>query len=498
IDQKRPPRVAFRLLRESGTLKTEAAFLMTECKTEQYKFHALGSREVVGHFDGGDITSDAGGLLLREVEKRTGIIRGFAACFQDRRDPRFTEFTVEELVAQRIYGLDLGYEDLNDHDQLRSDPALAVMVGKEDVKGEKRRLEQDRGKALAGKSTLNRLELTAAGPFSSDPYKKIGRDDAAIDRLFVDHFLESHEKPPLQIILDADATDDPIHGHQEGRFYHGYYDCYCYLPLYIFCGEFLLCARLRRADIDASAGTVEELKRIVAQIRQKWPKVRIVLRGDSGFCREEILSWCESNGVDYVIGLAKNDVVIREIKKELEKAHQKFEKTGKARAHLQGFPVPHEGQLEPQATRHCQSGAFGKRIQSTVCRDIVAETTDGSPVYLRAHVLCARRYGEPDQRATVGTLRRPHQHRDDARQPASALLFIGRLSADARLAPVRIEGYRVGSCPMRHDSFEAAQDWRTDSGHCAPGSGFAWPVVIPTRRSSHRVYTNLQSLPLRY
>jgi hypothetical protein len=303
---------------------------MTECKTKQYEFHALGTREVVGHFDGGDITSDAGGLLLREVEQRTGIIRRFAACFQDRRDPRFTEFTVEELVAQRIYGLALGYEDLNDHDQLRSDPALAVMVGKEDVKGERRRLEQDRGKALAGKSTLNRLELTEAGPFSTDPYKKIGRDDAAIDRLFVDHFLESHEKAPLEIILDADATDDPIHGHQEGRFYHGYYDCYCYLPLYIFCGEFLLCARLRRADIDASAGTVDELKRIVEQIRQKWPKVKIVLRGDSGFCREEILAWCEGNGVDYVLGIAKNAVLIREIEKELEKAQKKFEKTGKA------------------------------------------------------------------------------------------------------------------------------------------------------------------------
>src|SRR5437867_11173416 len=207
---------------------------MTECKTEEYEFHPLGNREVVGHFDGGDITTDAGGLLLREVEQRTGIIRRFAACFKDYRDPRFTEFTVEELVAQRVYGLALGYEDLNDHDQLRSDPTLAVMVGREDVKGEHRRVEQDCGKALAGKSTLNRLELTEAGPFSSDPYKKIGRDDAAIDGLFVDHFLESHEKPPLGDHSGCGCpTDDPIHGHQEGRFYHGYYDCYCYLPLYI-------------------------------------------------------------------------------------------------------------------------------------------------------------------------------------------------------------------------------------------------------------------------
>src|SRR5437773_1493992 len=173
---------------------------MTECKTEQYEFHALGNREVVGHFDGGDITSDAGGLLLREVEKRSGIIRRFAACFQDRRDPRFTEFAVEELVAQRIYGLALGYEDLNDHDQLRSDPALAVMVGKEDVKGEHRRVEQDRGKALAGKSTLNRLELTGAGPVSTDPHKKLPRTDAPIDRRFVDHFLESDKTRPRQTI----------------------------------------------------------------------------------------------------------------------------------------------------------------------------------------------------------------------------------------------------------------------------------------------------------
>ena len=142
----------------------EAAFLMTECKREQYEFHALGNREVVAQFDGGDITSDAGGLLLREVEKRAGIIRRFAACFRDYRDPRFTEFSVEELVAQRVYGIGLGYEDLNDHDRLRSDPAMAVVVGKEDPKGEHRRVEQDRGKALAGKSTLNRLELTGAGP----------------------------------------------------------------------------------------------------------------------------------------------------------------------------------------------------------------------------------------------------------------------------------------------------------------------------------------------
>jgi len=302
---------------------------MTECKPEQFQFHRLGNREVVAQFDGGDITTDAGGLLLREVEQRTGIIGKFAACFRDYRDSRFIEFTVEELVAQRVYGIALGYEDLNDHDRLRSDPALAVMVGKEDLKGEHRRLDEDRGKALAGKSTLNRLELGSAA-FSIDRYKKIRRDDEAIDRLFVDHFLQAHDEPPSQIILDADATDDPLHGNQEGKFFHGYYGHYCYLPLYIFCGEFLLCARLRPSNIDASAGVIDELKRIVGQIRQKWPKVKIVLRGDSSFCREAILAWCEGNGVDYVIGLAKNAVLIREIDKELKKAHRKFQKTGKA------------------------------------------------------------------------------------------------------------------------------------------------------------------------
>src|SRR6059036_3299647 len=299
---------------------------MTECKPEQFQFHGLGNREVVAQFDGGDITTDAGGLLLREVEQRTGIIGKFAACFRDYRDPRFIEFTVEELVAQRVYGIALGYEDLNDHDRLRSDPALAVMVGKEDLKGEHRRLDEDRGKALAGKSTLNRLELGSAA-FSIDRYKKIRRDDEAIDRIFVDHFLQAHDEPPSQIILDADATDDPLHGNQEGKFFHGYYGHYCYLPLYIFCGEFLLCARLRPSNIDASAGSLEELQRIVAEIRQTWPEVKITLRGDSGFCREELMSWCETHRVDYVLGLAKNQRLKTEIAPELEQAAAEYAAT---------------------------------------------------------------------------------------------------------------------------------------------------------------------------
>jgi hypothetical protein len=320
--------VAFRLLREVRNAETEAAFLMTECKPKPIEFHPLGSREVVSHFDGGDMTSDAGGLLLREVEQRTGILREFGACFVDYRDPEAVEHRVQDLVAQRVYGLCLGYEDLNDHDQLRADPLLAVMVGKEDPKGEDRREPRDRGKALAGKSTLNRLELTRADAGSTERYKKIVMQPEAIDQLLVDHFLNAHARVPLQIVLDLDATDDPIHGHQEGRFFHGYYDGYCYLPLYIFCGEFLLSAQLRTADIDPAKGALMDLQRIVKQIRKKWRRVPILVRGDSGFCRDAIMAWCEREGIDYIFGLAKNPRLLKEIEAELKAAEEESAKTG--------------------------------------------------------------------------------------------------------------------------------------------------------------------------
>jgi hypothetical protein len=301
---------------------------MTECKPKPFEFHPLGSREVVAQFDGGDITSDGGGLMLREVERRTGILKKFAACFVDHRNPEAIEHPVEDLVAQRGYGLCLGYEDLNDHDELRADPLLAVMVGKADPKGEHRREARDRGKALAGKSTLNRLERTGADVGPGERYKKIVMQPEAIDRLMVDHFLAAHEKAPLQIILDLDATDDPIHGHQEGRFFHGYYDCYCYLPLYIFCGEFLLSAQLRSAKIDPAKGALTDLQRVVAQIRKKWRRVPILVRGDSGFCRDAIMDWCERQGIDYVFGLAKNPRLLKEIAEELKAAEVESAKTG--------------------------------------------------------------------------------------------------------------------------------------------------------------------------
>jgi hypothetical protein len=301
---------------------------MTECNPETIEFHTLGSREVVAHFDGGDITSDAGGLLLRDLEQRTGILKRFAGCFVDYRKPEAIEHSVEELVAQRVYGLCLGYEDLNDHDQLRSDPVLAVMVGKTDPKGAKRREAGDRGKALAGKSTLNRLERTTADANAEERYKKVVMQPEAIDGLLVDHFLEAHKRAPMQIVLDVDSTDDPVHGHQEGRFFHGYYDSYCYLPLYIFCGEFLLSAQLRTADIDPAKGALLDLQRVVAQIRSRWEKVPILVRGDSGFCRDAIMSWCESEGIDYVFGIAKNPRLLKEIAEELKTAEAKCLETG--------------------------------------------------------------------------------------------------------------------------------------------------------------------------
>ena len=302
----------------------------TQCNQEFLEFHPLEQREVRGGFDGGVITSDAGGLLLREVEKRTGIIQQFAACFRDHRRAERIEHGVEELVAQRVYGLALGYEDLNDHDELRRDPLLGVLAGKADPSGQSRARRRDQGKALAGKSTLNRLELTAAEVKEKELYKKIALDFTAVDKLLGDLFLQAHGEPPPQIILDLDSTDDPLHGNQEGRFFHGYYGHYCYLPLYIFCGEHLLCARLRTADGDWAAGSVEELARLVQQIRQAWPEVGIVVRGDSGFCREELMAWCEANQVDYVLGLARNERLQAEIAAELAQAAEQYCQTGRA------------------------------------------------------------------------------------------------------------------------------------------------------------------------
>jgi hypothetical protein len=295
-------------------------------------FQAHGTREVTAAFDGGWVTSDGGGLLLREVEERLGIVRSFAACFSDHRDPDAIEFSVLELLRQRVMGLALGYEDLNDHERLRHDPLLALLAGRKDVTGQDRRDEQDRGKPLAGKSTLNRLELTPAGADADSRYKKIVAHIEGLQDALVDVFLrlKAKQEVPQELVIDFDATDDPIHGDQLGKFFHGYYKSYCFLPLYAFCGDWPLAAILRPSNIDACAGTVDQLRRIVPKLRAAWPDVRIVIRGDSGFCRESIMRWCEENGVDYLFGLAKNKRLIRAIGKELHEAKEQFEQTGAA------------------------------------------------------------------------------------------------------------------------------------------------------------------------
>ena len=311
--------------------------MKTECSQLAFDFQPLAARQVVADFEGGTITSDAGGLLLREVEARTGLLAKLARCFDDYRDEELIEHSVTDLIKQRVFALALGYEDLNDHDQLRADPLLATLVGKRDVTGAERLDRRDQGKPLAGKSTLNRLELTPARASIKSRYKKIVARQNAIAAWFVDAFLQLNPQPPEEIVLDLDATDDPLHGEQAGRFFHGYYKSYCYLPLYIFCGEHLLLAKLRPSNIDAAAGSVKQVAWIVAQIRARWPNVRIILRGDSGFCRDNLMSWCEENRVDYVFGLAKNKRLVKIIGRELHLAQQEFQTTGQAARQFQDF-----------------------------------------------------------------------------------------------------------------------------------------------------------------
>ena len=292
---------------------------MTECSQSEFLFEAHFSRQVVGRFEGSRLTSDGGALLLREADRKIGLLRRVVRCFTDGRDPGRIEHGLGQMLAQRIYGLALGYEDLNDHEELRKDPLLAVLAGKREIT-----------EPLAGKSTLNRLELVPSGSADRERYHKISYSAEAIDELLVEIFLEAHRTAPRQIVLDLDATDTPLYGHQQGRFFHGHYDHYCYLPLYIFCGDHLLCARLRPSNQDASAGSLEEIRRIAGLVRRRWPHVRMILRADSGFCREELMAWCERHGVDYLFGLARNRRLRRKIGRPLSAAKREQRRTGKA------------------------------------------------------------------------------------------------------------------------------------------------------------------------
>ena len=299
----------------------------TECSAECFDFGIVEDRPVEAAFDGGLVTSDAGALLLGATDRAIGMMDRFAACFRDARRAELIEHEVATLVGQRVFAIALGYEDLNDHDELRHDPMMAVLAGKLTA----RRAECA---PVAGKSTLNRLELSQLVPTR---YHKISHNPVAIRNLFVDLFIEAHARAPRQIILDLDATDDPLHGEQEGRFFHGHYDCYCYLPLYVFCGRHLLVAKLRGADIDAAAGAVEEVARVVARIRTRWPRTRVLLRADSGFARDDLMTWCEGNGVDFVFGLQKNERLIAMIEGELAQAEAKSRRTGEPERRFKSF-----------------------------------------------------------------------------------------------------------------------------------------------------------------
>lgn len=301
----------------------------TQCTGRSPEAGRVDGRQVAVDFDGGQISSDAGALLLRELDRTLRLTERVAACFQDGRDPERIEHTVHTLVMQRIVAIALGYEDLNDHDQLRRDPVLATLAGK-------LRARRKGCAPLAGKSTLNRLEH-APDTRDGSRYHKIAHDPAALETLFVSCFIEAYDQAPEQIILDLDATDDPLHGQQEGRFFHGYYGGYCYLPLYIFCGRHLLAAKLRQADTDASAGSLEELERIVTHIRGQWPTVRIVLRADSGFARDALMSWCEAQGIDFIFGLAKNDRLKAQIADEMAQAQAEWAQTGQPARRFRDF-----------------------------------------------------------------------------------------------------------------------------------------------------------------
>lgn len=289
---------------------------MTECNQVSFNFARHFSRSVQADFAGGQISSDGGALLLREADRRLDLLARFTSCFHDARDPRYVIHSLSQMIRQRVYGLVLGYEDLNDHEQLRHDALLGLLAEKAEIGQE----------PLAGKSTLNRMELGGEKP---DRYKKVLYESAAIDRLLVDVFLEAHQQAPEMMVLDLDVTDLALHGHQEGRFFHGYYDEYCYLPLYIFCGPHLLGVRLRQANQDAAAGCKEELQRIIQQIRQRWPHTLIIVRADSGFCREELMSWCvQQPQVEFVVGFARNGKLREMIEPQMAQATAEAKKEG--------------------------------------------------------------------------------------------------------------------------------------------------------------------------
>ena len=421
----------------------------TDCNPALFEFPPVEGRPVVASFDGGAITSDAGALLLGQTDRAIRLTERFAACFADTRTAGLVEHQVETMVMQRVVGIALGYEDLNDHDELRHDPVLAVLAGK---------LEAQRSDCapLAGKSTLNRLELSRAEPTR---YHKISHDPAAIESLFVDLFLEAHQKAPKQIILDLDATDDPLHGNQEGRFFHGYYDCYCYLPLYIFCGRHLLAAKLRRSNIDGAAGAVEEVARIVAQIRRRWPRTRILLRGDSGFTREALMAWCEANRVDYVFGLARNDRLEKAIIPELITATIESIRTGKTARCFKDFSYTTLDSWSRERRVIGKAEVTGGEANPRFVVTSLKRSEAGAR-HLYEKIYCAR--GEMENRIKECQLDLFADRTSTATMQANQLRLWFASMAYVLLCGLRRIGsgaHAVRRGDLRHDPAEAAEAW---------------------------------------
>ncbi len=422
----------------------------TDCSAELFDFAPVNGRAVVAGFDGGAITSDAGALLLGATDRAIRLVARFAGCFIDRRKPELVEHLVPTLIGQRVFGIALGYEDINDHDDLRHDPVMAVLAGKLAA-------QREDCAPVAGKSTLNRLELSRE---TATRYHKIAHDRAAIERLFVTLLLDAHGTPPREIILDLDATDDPLHGHQEGRFFHGYYDCYCYLPLYVFCGRHLLAAKLRPANIDGAAGAVEEMARIVAQIRERWPMTRIILRADSGFARDALMTWCEANSVDFIFGLAKNVRLNRAIGAELVEAGEESRTTGRPARRFK------ELIWSTRKSWSCKRRVIGKAEWTQgeanprfIVTSLTAADGDSRHLY-EERLLRARRDGEPHQRVSDGPVRRPHVHRHHDGQPVTPVVCLDGLRSGRQPAPHRLAGDRLGRCHLRHHPPQALQDRR--------------------------------------
>ncbi len=411
--------------------------MKTQCTGERLEFHALGRRLVTGRFDGGRLSSDAGGVLLREVDKRIGLTAQVSKCWVDYRNPASVEHHVHELISQRLYAIALGYEDLNDHAERRGDAVLSLLVGKRDVTGARRIRARDRGDALASASTLNRMELGEPEKAAHDRYKRIVARPHAFDELLVELFVESHARAPREIWLDLDATDDPLHGQQEGRFFHGYYRCYCYLPLYIFCGEHLLCARLRTSNQDASAGSIEALERIIGQMRRHWPRTRINIRGDSGFCRDALMTWCEDHAVGFGLGLARNRRLVRALGAAMHEAHTVHRRTGEAARRFRDFT---HRTRRSWSRRRRVVGKAESLSKGENPRFVVTTLSPHKAAARRLYekLYCAR--GDMENRIEGAATRpvcRPHQRAHDAGESGAVVLRLVRLHADARPSTTR-------------------------------------------------------------